>query len=183
MNGTGRVCTTVCMSDVVATAFSGKAFEALWETAIVGGIVTIFLGGLKVHSFAEAEPVERDMVVWSLVTVGLMVRTVARLCGVSTGHVVGVKHRVSEGGLYAFRPFRRRGTPTPRRSAATLPQNWGRVPERAERDAMRRFRNGGGVARTVQSTFRSSPSPNFGGGSRRCGAGWGRAAAARGDPD
>ncbi len=103
------------MSDTATTAFSGKTFESLWETAFVDGVVTIFLGGLKVHSFAEADPTGRDLVVCALRTVGLTCRAVARLCGVSTGHVAGVKRRVEMGGLSALAA---RGTPGRQRAIA-----------------------------------------------------------------
>ena len=92
-----------------AMSFNGKPFEAVWESAVVGGVVTIFLCGLPVHSFAEADPIARDLVVRAMGSIGLGHRTLARLCGVSTGHITSVNQRVEKVGLAALASRGKRG--------------------------------------------------------------------------
>ena len=82
--------------------FGGDGFGPLLERLEAGDLVTILFQGLAVLTFDHGDPLGRDLVIASLVRLGLKGLTVATLCRVSPAHVSGVRRRVAAGGLAAL---------------------------------------------------------------------------------
>ena len=82
--------------------FGGDGFGPLLERLEAGDLVTILFQGLAVLTFDHGDPIGRDLVIASLVRLGLKGLTVATLCRVSPAHVSGVRRRVAAGGLAAL---------------------------------------------------------------------------------
>jgi hypothetical protein len=81
------------------------------ERAEVEGEIQLFYRGVPVYAFGADDPIGRDFVIASLLRSGLQGKTVAKLCGVSAGHVTGVRQRVAAGGFEALASRGRPGRP------------------------------------------------------------------------
>lgn len=91
--------------------FGGNGFGPLLERLEAGELVTILYLGLPVLTFEHTDPIARDLVIHSLMRLGLKGTTVATLCRVSPAHVSGVGRRVAKGGMTVLAKRGTGGTP------------------------------------------------------------------------
>jgi hypothetical protein len=83
--------------------FGGDGFGPLVERCEAGDLVTICHQGLPVLTYERTDPIARDLVIASLLRLGLLGKTVARLGRMSEAHVSGVATRLDAGGTAALR--------------------------------------------------------------------------------
>lgn len=106
----------------IGTRRSGMGTEAqqiLFEECGLSGLEKVAIGdevllvyrGLAVLSYGAEDRVGRDMAVAMLLRNGMKGKSVARLCGMSEGHVTGVRKRLAAGGLEALAVRGRMGRP------------------------------------------------------------------------
>lgn len=98
------------MADADRTWFGGDGFGPLLERCEAGELITICYQGLAVLTFERTDPIARDVVIASLLRLGLRGKTVAALCRMSEAHVSGVARRLAAGGTAALLA---RGKPGP----------------------------------------------------------------------